>query len=108
MVIQGYAISFHTEQSQSQRACTCGFLMEKTLLTEHSLKWDLFSAEHRKAVRWIQEDQHSWLLASWLGMDELVWIKQQLVWLCTELQLSLNLEGAKQYKADIVIFTYTH
>lgn len=35
---KGYAISFHVEQSQSQRACTCGFLMEKTLLTEHSLK----------------------------------------------------------------------
>lgn len=25
---KGYAISFHVEQSQSQKACTCGFLME--------------------------------------------------------------------------------
>lgn len=40
-------------------------------------------------------------------MDELVWIKQQLVWLCTGLQLSLNLEGSKQYKTYIIIFILT-
>lgn len=68
-----------------------------------------FSVEHRNAVYWIQEDQCSWLLASWLGMDELVWIKQQLVWLGTGLQLSLGLEGSKQYKAFIIsILTCCH
>lgn len=66
-----------------------------------------FSVEHRNAVGWMQEDQHSWFLASWLEMDELVWIKQQLVWLLTDLQLSLNLEGSKQDKAYIINFILT-